>query len=31
MGLVVEITAYSEWNCTYFVQTLNETEAKKGF
>lgn len=29
MGLVVEIKAYGEWSYTYFVQTLNETEAKE--
>lgn len=29
MGLVVKISAYYDWNCTYFVQTLNEAEAKE--
>lgn len=29
MGLVVKISAYYDWEATYFVQTLNETEAKE--
>lgn len=29
MGLVVKISAYYDWEATYFVQTLDETEAKE--
>lgn len=29
MGLVVKISAYGEWSCTYLVQTLDKTEAKE--
>lgn len=29
MGLVIKITAYHDWERTYFVQSLDETEAKE--
>lgn len=29
MGLVIKITAYYDWKRTYFVQSLDETEAKE--
>ncbi len=29
MGLVIEISAYADWERTYFVQELDATEAKR--
>ncbi len=29
MGLVIRISAYADWECTYFVQELDITEAKR--
>lgn len=29
MGLVIKITAYYDWERIYFVQSLDETEAKE--
>lgn len=29
MGLVVDIDYCYEWGCTYFVQSMDETEAKE--
>ena len=29
MGIVVKISVCYGWNCTYLVQTLDETEAKE--
>lgn len=29
MGLVIEISAYARWECTYFVQDLDEKRAKE--
>lgn len=29
MGIVIRISAYGEWVRTYFVQTLDEEEAKE--
>ena len=29
MGLVISISAYLDWGMTYFVQSMNEEEAKE--
>lgn len=29
MGLVISISAYFDWSMTYFVQSMDETEAKE--
>lgn len=29
MGLVIKISAFDRWGCTYFVQCLDEEEAKE--
>jgi len=29
MGLVIEVSYSCDWYCTYFVQSLNEEEAKE--
>jgi len=29
MGIVIEISAYGQWSCTYFVQCVDEDKAKR--